>query len=148
VSKFTERILVAVDTPEGSRHVVRVAAELAAALDADLHMVHVRSSRAPVQGRPVTPAQRESMEDEGAGLLEALAQEAERAGRPVVEQHLRIGDRIDRELVALQERLGAGLLVVGVGRQGGTVRQLLAGGGATGTVRRSPGSVLVVRDPA
>jgi nucleotide-binding universal stress UspA family protein len=148
VSKFTERILVAVDTPEGSRHVVRVAAELAAALDADLHMVHVRSSRATVQGRPVTPAQRESMEDEGTGLLEALAQEAERAGRPIVEHHLRIGDRIDRELVAVQDQLEAGLLVVGAGRQGGTVRQLLTGGGATGTVRRSPGSVLVVREPA
>jgi universal stress protein E len=147
VSKFTERILVAVDTLEGSRHVVRVAAELAAALDADLHMVHVRSTRASVQGRPVTPAQRESMQGEGAALLEDLAEEAARAGRGVAEQHLRLGERIDRELVDAQAELGAGLLVVGVGR-GGTVRQLLSGGGATGTVRRSPGSVLVVRDPA
>jgi universal stress protein E len=147
VSKFTERILVAVDTREGSRHVVRVAAELAAALDADLHMVHVRSTRATVQGRPVTPAQREGMQDEGTGLLEELSEEAARAGRGVAAQHLRLGERIDRELVDAQAELGAGLLVVGVGR-GGTVRQLLSGGGATGTVRRSPGSVLVVRDPA
>jgi nucleotide-binding universal stress UspA family protein len=148
VVKFTERILVAIDTPEGSRHVVRVAAELAEALDADLHLVHVRSTRATVQGRPVTPAQRDAMEQEGTRLLEQLAAEAADAGRAPSDQHLRVGDRIDRELVTLQAELEAGLLVVGVGRKGGVVRQLLTGSDASGTVRRSPGSVLVVRDPA
>lgn len=148
MSKFTERILVAVDTPEGSRHVVRVAAELASALDADLHLIHVRSARSTVQGRPITPAQRETMEDAGGRLLEGLAAEAEAAGRPVVEQHLRIGERIHRELVDAQAELEAGLLVVGAGKGGTASRLLSSAGGATGAVRRSPGSVLVVRDPA
>jgi nucleotide-binding universal stress UspA family protein len=149
VSTFTERILVAVDTPEGSRHVVRAAAELAAALGADLHLVHVRLTRSTVQGRPVTPAQKDAMHGASEDLLDALAGEATRAGRAPVELHVRLGERVETELVRAQAELEAGLLVVGGGRGGGVVRRLFGDPGPTAsTVRRSPGSVLVVRPPA
>jgi nucleotide-binding universal stress UspA family protein len=149
VSTFTERILVAVDTPEGSKHVVRAAAELARALDAELHLVHVRLTRSTVQGRPITPAQKEGMEVDSDRLLDGLAEEAERAGRAPAQRHVRLGERVETELVRAQAELAAGLLVVGVGHGGGTVRRLFGDlGQTTSTVRRSPGSVLVVRPPA
>jgi nucleotide-binding universal stress UspA family protein len=145
--QLTSRLLVGVDTPADSRHLVRVATRLAAALEAELHLVHVRLTRSTVQGRPMTPAQRSTQQAEGERLLAALAEEAVAVGGQVAGQHVRFGDRIEQELVRAQEELAAGLLVVGTSRGGGVARRVL-GTPVAGTVRRSPGSVLVVREPA
>lgn len=142
---LAERILVAVETEHGSRHLVRVAAELAVSVDAELQLLHVRSVRSTLQGRPVTPAQREALAVEGRRVLDALAAVAAASGGTPAATHLRLAERIDDALARAQTDLGADLLIVGAGR-GRTVGRLL-GGGAAGTVRRAPGSVLVVRDP-
>jgi nucleotide-binding universal stress UspA family protein len=147
MQQLTSRILVGVDTPADSRHLVRVASRLASSLDAELHLVHVRLTRSTVQGRPMTPAQRDSQQQEGEQLLAALAEQAAAVGGEVAGQHVRFGERIERELVRAQEQLAAGLLVVGTSRDAGVARRLL-GTPVSGTVRRSPGSVLVVREPA
>jgi nucleotide-binding universal stress UspA family protein len=145
--QLTSRVLVAVDTTEGSRHVVRVAAELAQALGAELHLVHVRLTRSTVQGRPMTPAQRETGQREAQQLLDRLAEVAREKGVTVAGTHVRFGDRVERTLTLAQEELSAGLLVIGTTRGGGVARRLV-GTPVSGTVRRSPGSVLVVRQPA
>jgi nucleotide-binding universal stress UspA family protein len=144
---LTTRVLVGVDAGPDARHLVRIAAELAGALGAELHLVHVRITRSTVQGRPMTPAQRETQEAEAQALLAGLAEEAEHKGTPVTRSHVRFGEQIERELALAQEQLEAGLLVIGSSRQGGVARRLLRTP-ASGTVRRSPGSVLVVREPA
>jgi nucleotide-binding universal stress UspA family protein len=147
MAMLTDRILVAVDTGPDAHHLVRVAAELAGALDAELHLVHVRLARSTVQGRPMTPAQREAGQAEAEALLAALTGEAEAKGATVAQHHVRFGEHIERELALAQEQLEAGLLVIGSSRRGGVARRLL-GTPSAGAVRRSPGSVLVVREPA
>lgn len=145
--ELTSRLLVGVDTPPDSHHVVRVAARLAVLLGADLHLAHVRLTRSTMQGRPMTPAQRETQQHDGEALLEALAGEAVDVGAAVAGRHVRFGERIERELAMLQDELDAGLLVLGASRGGGVARRLLSSP-VSGTVRRAPGSVLVVRPPA
>ena len=147
MSTLTDRILVAVDIGADARHLVRVAAELATALDAELHLLHVRLSRSTVQGRPMTPAQRETGQEDAEALLAALAEGAETKGATIAQQHVRFGEHIERELAQAQDHLEAGLLVIGSSRRGGVARRLL-GSPSAGAVRRSPGSVLVVREPA
>ena len=147
MTTLTDRILVGVDIGVDSRHLVRVAAELAGALDAELHLIHVRLARSTVQGRPMTPAQRETGQHEADALLAALAEEAETKGTAVTQHHVRFGEHIERELALAQDQLEAGLLVIGSSRRGGVARRLL-GTPSSGAVRRSPGSVLVVREPA
>jgi nucleotide-binding universal stress UspA family protein len=150
MTTLTDRILVGVDTGADARHLVRVAAALAGALGAELHLVHVRLARSTVQGRPMTPAQRETGQHEAETLLATLAEEAEEAeeaGSAPTRTHVRFGEHIERELARAQEQLEAGLLVIGSSRRGGVARRLL-GTPSSGAVRRSPGSVLVVREPA
>jgi nucleotide-binding universal stress UspA family protein len=144
---LTSRVLVGVDTGGDSRHLVRIAAELAGTLGAELHLVHVRLTRSTVQGRPMTPAQRETGSEAAETLLADLAEEAAQKGTPVTDTHVRFGEQVERELALAQEQLEAGLLVIGSSRQGGVARRLLRTP-ASGAVRRSPGSVLVVREPA
>ena len=145
--QLTNRVLAGVDTPADSRHLVRVAARLASLLDAELHLVHVHLTRSTVQGRPMTPAQRETQTKEGEQLLAELARDVADVGGEVAGQHVRFAEHIERELVRVQEKLAAGLLVVGASRDGGVARRLL-GTPVSAAVRRSPGSVLVVREPA
>ena len=147
MTTLTDRILVGVDAGGDSRHLVRIAADLATALGAELHLVHVRLTRSTVQGRPMTPAQRDSGEQEARALLTSLTEEAEAKGATVAETHVRFAEHIERELVLAQEQLAAGLLVIGSSRQSGVARRLLRTP-VSGAVRRSPGSVLVVREPA
>lgn len=147
MAALTHRVLVGVDASSDAAHLVRVSTELARHLGAELHLVHVRLTRSTLHGRPMTPAQREAQEAEGRQLLDRLAAEARTGDFEVTETHLRFGDRVDTELTRAQQELQAGLLVVGRSRTGGVASRLV-GSPASATVRRSPGSVLVVREPA
>jgi nucleotide-binding universal stress UspA family protein len=99
-----------------------------------------------LHGRPMTPGQRDRADEEAESLLARERAAAEEHGAEVAGTHLRYGDRVDHAFAALQEELGAGLLVIGEGTTGTLAQRLTGGGTSTGTVRRSRASVLVIRE--
>ncbi|MFA9428780.1 universal stress protein [Egicoccus sp. AB-alg2] len=137
-------VLVATDGSESSRAALLAAVDLCRATSSPLHLVHAKSTSPTLRGRPMTPGQRTATEDEGEQLLKREAEAAADAGWEVEGTHLRHGDSADRVIGQVQAELGAGLLVVAAGRSGSVAGRLLRPTGA-GTVRRAPGSVLVVR---
>jgi nucleotide-binding universal stress UspA family protein len=141
---FPTRILVGVERSRASDLAVDVAAELSRATGSELHLVHVKIIAGTIASRPVSSASQERLTDEGEALLADVRRRIEEGGGEVAGTHVRGGTSIDRALVHAQEELGAGLLVVGASGTG-AVAQRLAGGISTGTVRKAPGSVLVVR---
>jgi nucleotide-binding universal stress UspA family protein len=143
---FPTAIVVAVDRSAAARAAVDAAAELARASDSPLHLVHVATSSSTVLGRPITPAQAEALEADARALLRAASERVQALGGRVASESVRRGESVDRELVAAQAELDAGLLVVGA-TTGGTVARALLGTTPTTAVRRSPASVLVVRAP-
>ncbi|MFA9445317.1 universal stress protein [Egicoccus sp. AB-alg6-2] len=142
---FPTPVLVATDGTARSRAALLAAVEICRATNSPLHLVHAKVTASPLRGRPMTPTQRRTTEDEGAALLEREAGAAAEAGYEVAGTHLRHGERTDRVLAAVQDELHAGLLVVGAGSRSGSLvdRVLTPAGGST--VRQAPGSVLVVR---
>jgi nucleotide-binding universal stress UspA family protein len=145
VTFFPTPVVVGTEGTEASRHALLAAAELANATGSPLHIAHVRLTSGSLHGRPMTPGQRERADEEAEALLAGERAAAEERGAEVAGTHLRDGDRVDHAFAALQEELGAGLLVIGEGSTG-TLAQRLTGGTSTGTVRRSRASVLVVRE--
>lgn len=145
---FPTPVLVGTDGDPPSRHALKAAVELCRATGSPLHLVHVVLSSGTLRGRPMTPGMRERTEAEGQAFLEAEAAAARDLGVEVAGIHLRHADRLDRGFVAVQEQLGAGVLVIGEGSSGSLASRLLSGSGAdsTGTVRRSRASVFVVRE--
>jgi nucleotide-binding universal stress UspA family protein len=148
---FPTRIVVGVDGTRASEYALDAARELSTATGSELRLVHVKLTRSSLRGRPMTPALRETLEQEGASLLDRMRKRVEGDSGVVAGTHLRFGDRVERELVRAQAELGADLLVIAASRSG-SLAQRLFGSGPTvapaGTVRAASGSVLVVREPA
>jgi nucleotide-binding universal stress UspA family protein len=148
---FPTKVLVGVDGSTTSAYAVDVARELCAATGSELHLVHVKLTRSSLRGRTLNPPQREVMEDEAEALLERLRRRVEEHGGTVAGAHLRLGERVERELTRAQEELGASLLVISASHSGTLAQRLFKpddAQSAPSTVRTSPGSVLVVRPPA
>jgi nucleotide-binding universal stress UspA family protein len=145
---FPTRVLVGVDGSASARFAIDAAVELCKATGSDLHLVHVKSTSSTVRGRPLTPGQGEGMDAEAQDLLERATDEVERQGGEVAGTHVEFAEHIDRALVRAQGELDAGLLVIGSSSGGRIARSLFGGSSASGTVRRSGGSVLVARGPA
>lgn len=143
--EFPTRILVATDGSEASGAALAAACQLARATESELHLAYVVLTSSTIRGRPMTPAQREALEGEGARALDDASREARDRGCEVAAEHLRFGTRLDLALLRVQEDLEAGLLVVGSGSSGNLAQRLLSGEGDTGVLRRSTRSVLLVR---
>jgi nucleotide-binding universal stress UspA family protein len=146
VTFFPTPVVVGTEGTEASRHALLAAVELAAATGSPLHIAHVRLTSPMLHGRPMTPGQRDRADEEAESLLARERAAAEEHGAEVAGTHLRYGDRVDHAFAALQEELGAGLLVIGEGTTGTLAQRLTGGGTSTGTVRRSRASVLVIRE--
>lgn len=144
-----KRICCAVDFSEPSRGALRVAAELAAKLEASLTVVHVHDVPSiPLTGIPaVPPASRavtESAHDKAVRLLGSARAEAEALAPGRVHAELLEGDPA-WELVKYAAAQGHDLLVVGThGRTG--VRRLVMGSIAERVLREAPCPVLAVRE--
>jgi nucleotide-binding universal stress UspA family protein len=143
VTTFPARVLVGVDASLGSRDAVDAGASLCQTTGAELHLVHVKLKSPLLRGRPAPTAASEVLEREGEDLLRRSRAYAERVC-PVKGTHLRFAQRVDRALTRVQDELGADVLVIGAGGSGSDSWHL--GRTVTATVRRSPRSVLVVRD--
>jgi nucleotide-binding universal stress UspA family protein len=141
---FPTPVVVGTDGTPQSRHALEAAVELARATGSPLHLLHVKVTSSTLRGRPMTPTQREGTEREGEQLLAREAAAAAELGLEPAGTHLRHGEKLERTLVAAAEELGAGLLVVAEGRTSRLADLLATSSGST-TVRRSKGSVLVVR---
>jgi nucleotide-binding universal stress UspA family protein len=144
MSFFPTTVIVGTDGSAASRHALEAGVELARATGSDLHLLHVKVTSSTVRGRPMTPQQRETTEQEGEELLAREAAAAAALGCEVAGTHLRHGEKLERVMTEAAAELGAGLLVVGEGRAG-RLDALLSSSFGTSTVRRSKGSVLVVR---
>lgn len=144
---FPTTVLVGVDSTKESRHAVTAAVQLCLATGSPLHLVHVKLTSGMLRGRPMSPQQRSQSEDEGLMLLEQHGRQAAEAGLEPAKLHLRYAENTEHELARLQQQLVAGLLVIGEGSTGGLARRLFGTGGGPSAVRRSPGSVMVVRPP-
>lgn len=145
MAHFPTRVLVGVDRSPTAARAVDAATELCRSTGSELHLLHVRSTSSTLHGRPMTPPQRTGSESEGDEVLQAARRRVEDAGGEVAGAHLRFGDRVDREMLAAQQELQIGLLVLGSGGQGRLLQQVMSGTPSTTTARRSPASVLLVR---
>jgi nucleotide-binding universal stress UspA family protein len=142
---FPTRILAAVDGSPQARYASEVAAQIASATASELHLLHIRPSSSTLHGRPVSEAEQGSMSEEAEALLAGAKAEIEaREGWKVTDVHVRYDESIDTALIAAQDAVEAGLLVIGEGRTGQRSRRLL-GSSATSTVKRSHASILVAR---
>lgn len=144
MSFFPTAVVVGTDGSPQSRHALEAAVELCRATRSPLHLLHVKLIAGSLRGRPMTPQQRETTEAEGHALLDREAEAASELGLEVAGTHLRHGEQIEQTMTATTTELGAGLLVIGESATGRLPRLLTAGYSAA-TVRRSEGSVLVVR---
>jgi nucleotide-binding universal stress UspA family protein len=155
VSTFPTKVLLATDGSEEAILAAHTAADLANKTDSELHIVYARPTIMPHHpGYYVGPeviegaAEREQklLDYEAHKLLETQVEQVRSAGGPTAQTHLRIG-RVDEEIVATAEELGAGLIVVGSRGQGG-MRRALMGSVSDSVVRHAHCPVMVVRGEA
>jgi len=153
MSIFPTKILLATDGSQEATLAAQTAAELADKTGSELHVVWVRPRIVPHHpgdyiGPEVAehPLQREQkiLDREARRLLDAQVEKIEATGSSVAQTHLQIG-RPDKEILALGEDLGVGLIVVGSQGRGG-VRRALMGSVSDSVVRHAHCPVLVVRE--
>src|SRR5215212_7227474 len=152
MSIFPTKVLLATDGSEEAELASKTAADLAKSTGSELHVVYVWEPANPyvdavelAGDEPVNPGLdaelRRNFERRAREMLDAERVQA--AGGTVAQAHLRLG-KADREVVALAEEIGVGLIVVGSRGRGG-VRRALMGSVSDSVVRHAHCPVLVVR---
>jgi nucleotide-binding universal stress UspA family protein len=152
VSIFPTKVLLATDGSEEAILAAHIAAGIANKTDSELHIVYARPRITPHHpGYFVGPEviegaarrERELLDHEAHKLLDAQVEQVRTAGGSTAQTHLRIG-KVDAEIIAAAEELGAGLIVVGSRGQGG-MRRALMGNVSDSVVRHAHCPVMVVR---
>jgi nucleotide-binding universal stress UspA family protein len=154
MSIFPTRILLATDRSREADLASRTAAELAQSTGSELHVIYVWEAANPyaedVQmagDEPVNPLLdaelRRQFERRAREMLDAEVERVRAAGATVAQAHVRMG-RADREIVAVAEEIGAGLIVTGSRGRGG-IRRALLGSVSDSVVRHAHSPVMVVR---
>ena len=148
MSIFPAKILLATDGSEEAN----LAAEIAAGTDSELYVVTVLQKSATVhpyyEVRFPEAAERylRQAREEIQKVLDEQVERIRKSGAEVAGAHLKTGGPV-REIVALAEDMGAGLIVVGSRGLGG-VRRALMGSVSASVVRHAHCPVLVVREEA
>jgi nucleotide-binding universal stress UspA family protein len=137
MNPFPTVILLATDGSEEAQIASRMAAGIAEGTGSELHLVYVGSTGG------ADPRVYEQMRQSSHALIDEQAAKMRDAGAKITEVHLRKG-RPDREIVALAEELGAGLIVMG-GRGLGGMKRALMGSVSDFVVRNARCPVLVAR---
>jgi nucleotide-binding universal stress UspA family protein len=154
MSIFPTKVLLATDGSEEAELASKTAADLAKSTGSELHVVYVWEPANPyvdavelAGDEPVNPGLdaelRRNFERRAREMLDAETERVQAAGGTVAQAHLRLG-KADREVVALAEEIGVGLIVVGSRGRGG-VRRALMGSVSDSVVRHAHCPVLVVR---
>lgn len=141
-----KRILVAVDGSPDSILASRRAAAMAGAFGAELHLVHVVPVSEPVWLFDEVvggPSLYEEDLQRARDLLDEEVRRIEEGGTKVSKSYLREGDPA-AEVVALAERLGADLVVLG-SRGLGPLARMPIGSVSSSVTAYAPCPVLVVR---
>jgi nucleotide-binding universal stress UspA family protein len=139
------RILLALDGSEQADAAARMAVELAASTDSELHVAHV-GEIVPVYHpeRHAYSTRIEEIRKHAAQVLDEQVEKVKSAGGTVAGSHLKMGPP-EEEIAVLAEELGAGLIAMGSRGLGG-IRRALMGSVSLSVVRHAPCSVLVVRE--
>lgn len=135
-------IVVSVDDSDGSAAALDVAAELAAALDAKLILLHV-APRTEAPGVSTAPGGQQRLREaelEDAHVI--LGRIAADAGIGDVEQRAEIGSAPDR-IVAVCEEVGASFVVLGSRGRGG-LRSAVLGSVSNSVASSAPCPVVIV----
>ena len=154
MSIFPTKVLLATDGSGEAELASRTAADLAKSTGSELHVAYVWEAANPyvdavelAGDEPVSQrldAQlRRTFEQRAREVLDAETERVRAAGGTVAQAHLRMG-KPDREVVALAEEVGVGLIVVGSRGHGG-IRRALMGSVSDSVVRHAHCPVLVVR---
>lgn len=136
-----ERILVSVDDSERAEAVVRQAAALALAFDADLEVIH--AVLVPTRIRSATAAGDPDGVDERQAIAEQAAAKARTFGAPRVTHRVVTGD-VGPAICAAAEEGDADLIVLG-SRGHGPVMGAILGSVTQHVTAHAPCSVLVAR---
>lgn len=144
MSVFPTKILVAIDASEDSILALRSAVDLANNNDSELHVLHVGLASYWTTPDAMHPEEAERLEESAWQVLDEQVEKAEGANEAVAEKHLKMGTKVDEQIVNLADEIGAGLIVVG-SRGKNTMERLLLGSEAESVVRHAPCPVLVVR---
>jgi nucleotide-binding universal stress UspA family protein len=146
---FPTQILLATDGSKDAEVAASIAADLAASTGSELHVVAVFPAAGYVHPyyevrfpEAAEQLRREGME-EAQQVLDEQVERIRKMGVDVAEAHLRTGEP-EKEIVALAEELGAGLIAMGSRGLGG-IRRALMGGVSDSVVRHAHCPVLVVR---
>ncbi len=146
MSIFPTRILLAIDGSEEAELAATKAVDLADATDSELHVVHVGVVPLFLESYPGTLGYErrlyDQIEEDSRELLRELSWRVKLAGGTVAGSHLRMG-KVDLEVVALANELGADLIVMGCrGHRG--IRRAIEGSISDAVIRHAPCPVLVV----
>ncbi|AHY48371.1 Universal stress protein UspA-related nucleotide-binding protein (plasmid) [Rubrobacter radiotolerans] len=144
MSYLPERILLATDGSEDAVRASRTAAELARRLGAELHVVHVGLEWHLFTHDYINPKQYERLKEERQKVLDEQVAEIEARGGRVTKAHLRMGRRVDEEVIDLAREIGAELIVVG-SRGLGPLSRAVLGSDSNNIVHHAHCPVLVVR---
>ena len=136
---FPMTVLLATDGSKEAELASHMAAAMAKRTGSELHIVCVVDL-----GVAADPRLQEGLRQRARGLLDDRARKISESGSVVVaDTHVCIG-RPDREIIALAEKIGAGLIVLGSRGLGG-IRRALMGSVSDAVVRHAHCPVMVVR---
>jgi len=147
MSIFPARVLLATDGSKEATLAARTAADIAENTGSELHTVLVGLSTAYIGIEPPEIADipapwQQELNEESLRLLVDQVRHIEAAGATVARAHPRTG-RLDEEIIALADEIGAGLIVVG-SRGLGAIRWALMGSVSDSIVRHAHCPVYVV----
>jgi nucleotide-binding universal stress UspA family protein len=145
---FPTRILLATDGSEEAELAALKAVALAQSTDSELHVVHVGVVPLLLLSDPGTLGDDgklyDEVEEESRELLRKESWRMKVTGGIVAGTHLRMGEVVDLEIVALAKELRADLIVMGCrGHRG--IRRAIEGSISDAVIRHAPCPVLVVR---
>jgi nucleotide-binding universal stress UspA family protein len=146
---FPTKILLATDGSADAELAASITADLAASTGSELHVVTVFPAagyvhpyyevRFPEAAEKLRREGREEIQE----VLDEQVKRVREAGENIPEAHLRTGEP-EKEIVALAEELGVGLIAMGSRGLGG-IRRALMGSVSASVVRHAHCPVLVVR---
>lgn len=145
MSYLPERVLLATDGSEDAIRACRTAAELSQRIGAELHVVHVGLQWYLFAHDYMSPEQYERLKEERQKVLDEQVAEIEAHGGRVAASYLRMGRRVDEEVIGLAREIGADLIVVG-SRGLGALSRALLGSDSNNIVHHAHCPVLVVRE--